>query len=145
MRAVLSAATFAGMDELIWDPRTVAVSIHDGHVTLRGTVGSAGEKAAAGKSAERMIGVVAVHNELDVQQLTARKRQNAELRAEVLQALMLDDLVPKTIDATVSDGVVTLTGTANRQYERDEAWLVTSRISGALDVVDRVELATAAA
>ena len=136
MRAVLSRATVAGMDELIWDPRTVAVSIHDGHVTLRGTVGSAGEKAAAEKSAERIIGVVAVHNELDVQQLTARKRRDAELRAEVLQALMADDLVPKTIDATVSDGLVTLTGTANRQYERDEAWL---------DVVDRVELGTAAA
>jgi osmotically-inducible protein OsmY len=131
------------MDDLIWDPRTVAVSIHDGHVTLRGTVGSADEKAAAGKSAERIVGVVAVHNELDVRQLTARTRRDAELRAEVLQALMLDDLVPNTIDATLREGVVTLTGTANRQYERDEAWLVASRVPGALDVVDRVELATA--
>ena len=143
MRTVGSPPTIAGMDET-WDPRTVATSIRDGHVTLRGTVGSADEKAAAGKSAERIVGVVAVHNELDVQQLTARKRRDAELRAEVLQALMLDSLVPKTINATVSDGVVTLTGTASQKYEQDEAWLVASRIPGALDVVDHVDLATAA-
>jgi osmotically-inducible protein OsmY len=132
------------MDET-WDPRTVAVSIRDGHVTLRGTVGSAREKAAAGKTAGRIIGVVAVHNDLDVQQLTARKRQDAELRADVLQALMLDDLVPRAIDVTVCDGVVTLTGTANQRYERDEAWLIASRTPGAREVVDRVELATTAA
>ena len=34
---------------------------------------------------------------------------------------MLDSLVPKTVDAKVEDGFVTLTGTADWQYQRDEA------------------------
>jgi len=46
---------------------------------------------------------------------------------------------PKTIDAKVDDGFVTLTGTA-RQYQRDEAELVASSIVGALEVIDNIEL-----
>ena len=53
---------------------------------------------------------------------------------------MLDSLVPKTVDAKVEDGFVTLTGTADWQYQRDEADFVASNIVGALDVFDEIEL-----
>jgi osmotically-inducible protein OsmY len=53
---------------------------------------------------------------------------------------MLDSLVPATVDATVKDGFVTLTGTADYQYQRDEAEFVASNIVGALDVSDEIEL-----
>jgi osmotically-inducible protein OsmY len=53
---------------------------------------------------------------------------------------MLDSLVPTTVDAKVTDGFVTLTGTANWQYQRDEAEYVTSNIVGALDVFDEIDL-----
>ena len=53
---------------------------------------------------------------------------------------MLDGLVPKTVDAKVVDGSVTLTGTANWQYQRDEAELVASHLVGALDVFNEIEL-----
>jgi osmotically-inducible protein OsmY len=44
------------------------------------------------------------------------------------------------VDAKVDDGFVTLTGTADWQYQRDEAELVASSIVGALDVIDEIEL-----
>ena len=69
-----------------------------------------------------------------------QRRADAELRGDVLQALMLDSLVPKTVDAKVEDGFVTLTGTADWQYQRDEAEFVASNIVGALDVFDEIEL-----
>jgi osmotically-inducible protein OsmY len=53
---------------------------------------------------------------------------------------MLDSLVPKTVDAKVEDGFVTLTGTAKGQYERDEAEFVASNIVGTLDVLDEIKL-----
>jgi osmotically-inducible protein OsmY len=53
---------------------------------------------------------------------------------------MLDSLVPKTVDAKVDDGFVTLTGTADWQYQRDEAEFVASNIVGTLDVFDKIEL-----
>jgi len=131
-------------DELFWDPKVdnlaIAVSADDGTVTLRGTVGSLREKREAKKAAERVYGVSSVDNQLKVRLMNDSKREDAELRGDVLQALMLDSLIPKTIDAKVSDGFVTLSGTANWQYQRDEAEFVASNIVGALDVFDDIEL-----
>lgn len=58
------------------------------------------------------------------------RREDADLRGAVLQALVLNGLVPSTIDANVTDGWVTLTGTANWQYQRDEAQRVAGNIGG---------------
>jgi osmotically-inducible protein OsmY len=66
--------------------------------------------------------------------------RGAVVRGDVLQALMLDALVPDTVDAKVKHGVVTLTGTAERQYQRDEAILIACSIVRALDVIDGIEL-----
>ena len=84
--------------------------------------------------------MISVDNRLQVKLMNDDKRGDAEVRGNVLQALMLDSLVPKTVDAKVDDGFVTLTGTANWQYERDEAEFVTSNIVGTLDVFDEIEL-----
>jgi len=131
-------------DELFWDPKldnsSIAVSASDGTVTLRGTVGSLREKREARKAAQRVYGVTSVDNQLKVRLLNGGGRDDADLRGDVLQALMLDSLVPATVDAKVADGFVTLTGTADWQYQRDEAELVASNIVGALDVIDEISL-----
>jgi osmotically-inducible protein OsmY len=131
-------------DELFWDPKldnsSIAVSASDGTITLRGTVGSMREKREAKKAAQRVYGVISVDNQLKVKLMDDEQRADADLRGDVLQALMLDSLVPATVDAKVEDGFVTLTGTADWQYQRDEAELVASNIVGALDVIDEIEL-----
>jgi osmotically-inducible protein OsmY len=132
-------------DELHWDPKidseAVAVSADDGTVTLRGTVGSLRQKREARRAAERVYGVTGVDNELDVGILTEHRREDADLRGDVLQALMLDAQVPASIDATVVDGVVTLTGTADWQYQRDEAEFVAANVLGVIGVENAVALA----
>jgi osmotically-inducible protein OsmY len=131
-------------DELYWDPKVdsdaIAVSVDDGVVTLRGTVGSFREKQEAKHDAERIYGVKDVKNELDVRILNEHRRSDADLRGDVLQAMMLDSLVPTTIDAKVDNGVVTLTGKANWQYQRDEAESVAGNLLGVMGVLDEVEL-----
>ena len=131
-------------DELFWDPKVdntaIAVSADGGKITLRGTVGSLREKREAKKAAERVFGVITVDNQLQLKLMDDDRRADAELRGDVLQALMLDSLVPNTIDAKVEDGFVTLTGTADRQYQRDEADFVASNIVGTLDVFNEIEL-----
>jgi len=131
-------------DELFWDPKVdseaIAVSADGGTITLRGTVGSLREKREAKRAAQRVFGVTSVDNQLKVRLLTDNRRADADLRGDVLQALMLDSLVPATVDAKVEDGFVTLTGTADYQYQRDEAEFVASNIVGALDVFDEIEL-----
>jgi osmotically-inducible protein OsmY len=131
-------------DELYWDPKVdseaIAVSVDGGVVTLRGTVGSFREKQDAKHDAERVWGVTDVKNELNVRLLNEHRRSDAELRGDLLQAMMLDSLIPSTIDAKVNDGVVTLTGKANWQYERNEAETIAGNLSGVMGLEDDVEL-----
>jgi osmotically-inducible protein OsmY len=131
-------------DELFWDPKVdneaIAVSAADGGVTLRGTVGSLREKREAKKAAQRVKGVTSVENELNVRLLGDVGRIDAELRGDVLQALMLDSLIPHTVDAKVQDGYVTLTGEVSWAYQRDEADFVASNVAGALDVWNEIEI-----
>jgi osmotically-inducible protein OsmY len=132
-------------DELAWDPKVhseaVVVAADDGVVTLRGTVGSFREKREAKKAAQRIHGVISVTDELRVTPLMSDAgRDDAELRADVLQALMLDGAVPATVNADVYGGFVTLNGTAEWQYQREEAESVAANIRGVTDVDNEIEL-----
>ena len=131
-------------EELIWDPKVdsaaIAVSAEEGVVTLRGTVGSLREKREAKKDAERVHGVKHVDNKLDVQIMSDERRADADLRGDILHALSLDTLLPATVDAHVADGFVTLTGTANWQFEREEAEFVASNVPGVISVTDELRL-----
>src|ERR1700693_5421217 len=130
--------------ELSWDPKVdsqeIAVSADNGAVTLRGTVGSFRQKREAEKAAARVYGVTEVSNELQVRMLDRNKREDADLRGDVLQALMLDSGVPMTVDATVRDGFVTLTGTADWQYQRDEAEFLTASVPGVFGIENDITL-----
>lgn len=131
-------------EELSWNPRVdseaITVSADDGVVTLAGMVGSVRQKREAGKAAERVHGVVLVNNELDVWIRTEHRREDADLRRDVLQALALDDEVPATVDVRVDDGFVTLVGTARWQHERDEAEFVAGNVLGVTGVDDAIDL-----
>jgi osmotically-inducible protein OsmY len=132
------------IDELNWDPkldgRAIAVSVNNGVVTLRGTVGSLRQKWEAREDAKRVYGVKSVDNELQVRILDDQRRDDAELRGVVLQALSLNDVVPAGIDAKVDDGLVRLTGKANWKFQRDEAGHVAASVRGVVHVINEIEL-----
>ncbi|HTX71168.1 MAG TPA: BON domain-containing protein [Thermoleophilia bacterium] len=131
-------------DELLWDARVhgeaIAVSAEAGVVTLRGTVGSFREKLAAENVTKRVQGVQLVDDRLELRLLDEAARKDAAVRGEVLQALALDSIVPSTVDAKVEDGMVTLTGTVEWKFERDEAEFVASNIVGARSLTDEINL-----
>jgi osmotically-inducible protein OsmY len=53
---------------------------------------------------------------------------------------MLDSQVPLNVEATVKDGLVTLTGAVDWQYQRDEAEFVAGNILGVRGVQNLAEL-----
>ncbi len=132
------------IDELVWDPKLdadeIAVSADDGVVTLRGTVGSLRKKREAKKAAGRVHGVKSVKNDLEVHLLNEQRREDADVRRDVLQAFALDTLIPSTIDASVHEGFVTLTGSADWEYQREEATFVAGNVLGVVDVFDDTRL-----
>lgn len=133
--------------ELSWDPQidsaAIAVSAGGGAVTLRGTVASLLQKRAVGRAAARIRGVTSVLNELEVQITDRDLRDDADLRGDVLEALMLDASVPMTVDAQVRDGVVTLTGTAQWHCQRHEAEYRTARVTGVVGIDNAIALTQA--
>jgi osmotically-inducible protein OsmY len=131
-------------EELLSDPKLASASIEvaaaDGVLTLRGTVQTLRQKLEAQRAAERVHGVKKVENDLEVRLPRRNGKADAELRADVLQALMLDSLVPSTVDAHVRDGFVTLAGVADYQFQREEAERVVSNIVGIVGLADDIKL-----
>jgi osmotically-inducible protein OsmY len=130
--------------ELSWDPQVgsdaIEVSAASGMVTLQGTVTSTRLKRAGGRAAARVRGVTRVANELRVQIPDKDRRDDEDLRGDVLEALMLDVSVPMTVDAQARDGFVTLTGTAQWHYQREAAELRTANVPGVAGIDNAISL-----
>jgi len=135
--------------ELDWDPQVdstaIEVSASGGVVTLRGTVASLRHKRSAGDAAARVRGVIRVANELAVRIPDRDRRDDENLRGDVLEALMLESWVPMTVDAQASDGVVTLTGTVEWHYQRQAAESRTASVPGVACIDNAITLAPATA
>jgi len=133
--------------ELSWDPQVdsegVEVSAACGTVTLRGTAASLRLKRAAGRSAARVRGVTRVANDLRVQIPDRDRRDDEDLRGDILEALMLDVSVPMTVDARARDGFVTLTGTAEWHYQREAAESRTTDVPGVAGIDNAITLTQA--
>jgi osmotically-inducible protein OsmY len=65
-------------------------------------------------------------------------RPDADVRREVLRALLLDSLVPLSVDAYVSDGIVTLTGTVTSERERKDAMYLAACVPGVIGVLEEL-------
>ena len=65
-------------------------------------------------------------------------RPDAEVRRDVLRALVVDRLVPVSVDAQVRDGVVTLTGSVAAECEREDARYLAGLVPGVFGVVDNL-------
>jgi osmotically-inducible protein OsmY len=133
--------------ELCWDPQVDSAAIEasaaGGLVTLRGTVASLRHKRAAGHAAGRVRGVTGVANDLRVQIPDRDRRDDEDLRGDVLEALMLEGSVPMTVDAQARDGLVTLTGTVEWHYQREAAESRAAGVPGVAGIDNAIVLAQA--
>jgi len=130
--------------ELSWDPKVdsqeIVVSAEAGTITLCGTVASLRHKREAGRAAARVYGVTKVCNQLQVRRADGSPRDDAELRGEVLDALMLDGTVPMTVEAEARNGLIILTGSTTWHYQRDEAEFLATSVPGVLAVANDITL-----
>jgi osmotically-inducible protein OsmY len=112
-------------------PNEIGVTVKDGVVTLTGWVDSYIKKWAAEEAAHRVRGVKAVANDIEVRLTAADERTDADIAAAVVRALESDALVSvDNLDVTVSKGWVTLKGSVEWQYQKDDAERVVRRLTG---------------
>lgn len=110
-------------DELAFDPRVdvkaITVSAKGGVVTLSGSVPTYAAKVAANHDAERVSGVSAVVEHMDVSLPDMHARSDADLAKAASDALRWDVEVPHDkIKTSVRDGWVTLEGSVDWAYQR---------------------------
>ena len=113
------------MEELKYDPcvtsSEIGVSAANGVVTLNGTVPTYAEKLAAERAAQRVQGVKAIAEEIQVKLKGIYARTDAEVAEAVINSLKSHVWVPTKIQAIVSKGWVTLKGEVNWEYEKSAA------------------------
>ena len=113
--------------ELKWEPsvsnaNVIGVGVKDGVTTLSGYVPSYAEKFAAERAAERVSGVAAVVNRIDVHLPSSLARTDEEIAAAAVNALRWNLSVPTgRVKVEVNDGWVTLDGDVDWQFQRDAA------------------------
>ena len=128
---------------LKWDPavdeRNLEVTANDGAVTLSGYVPSYFAKTCAVSATERVYGVKAVADEIEVRLRHAHTRDDSDIAESVAHTLEWNSvLASQHIQAEVTDGHVTLTGEVAWKYERDEAGRAINRVLGVKSVVNLI-------
>jgi osmotically-inducible protein OsmY len=130
-------------EELVFDPRVgekaIGISAKDGVVTLNGAVPTYAMKVAAHHDAERVSGVRAVVEHLDVSLPDMHARSDTDLAKAVADALRWDVEVPYTkIKTSVRDGCVTLEGTVDWAYQRFAAEGAVRYLAGVKGLTDLI-------
>ena len=112
----------AGLSRALRDrttlPESVQATVHSGHVTLTGQVGSLLQRAIAEFAASDVKGVKAVINRVEVMP----RASSLDVRREIARALHRDaDIDVRGINVTIDGRVALLTGTVNSFQERKAA------------------------
>lgn len=131
--------------ELRWDPQVqekdIAVAVREGVVTLSGKVDSYAQRIAAEHDVERVSGVQAIANEIEVTLPGDTQRSDTDIAHAAVNALKWDVEVPhEKIRVLVDDGLVTLEGTVEWHFERAAAERSVRYLSGVRGVLNRIEI-----
>jgi len=131
--------------ELKWDPEIdeskVGVIVNNGAVTLTGHVPTYRQKMAAKSSAKRLAGVLAIVDELEVRLPSEHRMTDeglAERIANVLHWNVSNEL--QGIKAEVKNGLVTLSGEVDWQFQRANILKNVEHVSGVMNVIDLITL-----
>ena len=130
--------------ELEFDPRVdasrIRVAAKDGAVALSGFVTSYPQKWAAVQAAERIHGVRAVADDIEVVLAQSVRRKDAEIAAEIARERVWNTAIPAAVEVEVSNGDVTLRGEVEWSYQREEAAHAVRHLEGVRGVSNLVTL-----
>lgn len=128
------------IEQLTWDDSVnsteITVMVHEGVVTLEGTIPSYSAKRNAEKDALKVRGVSQIENKLDVSFPTGvTLPDDATITSNIEKMLILDNrLNADQIEVQTHEGLVTLSGTAASQWEKNLAEEIASSSAGVVFV-----------
>src|ERR1700726_1618769 len=132
-------------EELQWNPdldaTDIAVSAHNGVVTLTGFVRSYTDKYEAESAAKRVAGVIAVANDLEVRIPNIHQRPDPDIARDAAAAIK--NYLPisyERVKAVVRDGWVTLEGEVEWQYQQQTAETAVRPLQGVKGLSNLIEI-----
>ncbi|MET7964227.1 BON domain-containing protein [Micromonospora zamorensis] len=136
--------------QLAWDaqlqPNEIGVSVDQGVVTLTGFVDGAARSWAATRCAQRVRGVRAVADEVEVRLPGTPGRTDAEVALAASRALEWDSFVPaERLDVTVANGWLMLRGEVEFGWQRRAAEGELRRLDGVRGLTNLIEVRPPAA
>jgi osmotically-inducible protein OsmY len=131
-------------ESLDYDPRLndsrIIVKADDGRVTLSGAVDTYPEVELATRDARYAMGVKAIDNQLMVGLIGDAIADEAVATA-ARETLDRDRMIPSgSVQVSVADGWVTLTGEVRHHFQRQAAHHAVGRVTGVLGVMNGITL-----
>jgi osmotically-inducible protein OsmY len=131
-------------DELRWNPNVsdahIGTKVQNGVVTLTGDIPHYMEKRGAEEAVQRVSGVRAVANELEVKLLDSFERSDEDIAEAALGALKWTYQVPEDVKVSVNKGWVTLRGNAEWDFQRTAAKNAVSSLMGVVAVENDIKI-----
>lgn len=130
------------LDEILWEPSVyvpdIGVIVHDGVVTLTGSVDNLPAKWGAEEATLRVSGVKAVANDIEVKLSTDHRRSDKDIASAASDALEWNVLLPKQLQVVVEDAWVTLSGKVQWQFQKSAAGDTVQRLTGVKGVTNNI-------
>jgi osmotically-inducible protein OsmY len=135
----------AVLAELTWEPRVTAahigVTAEEGVVTLSGHVASFVERHAAEAAAQRVHGVKAVVEAIEVQLPFDGERGDDHIAAAAIERLAWDASIPAdSVKVFVEKGWVTLTGAVEWFFQKESAELAVRSLRGVVGLSNQIAM-----
>jgi hyperosmotically inducible periplasmic protein len=120
----------------------IHIQSKDGVVTLTGTVSESSHKGLAEDTVSGLPGVKQVISQLEVKNPPPQSQSDDWISAKVKAALLFHRSVSAKTSVYVKDGVVTLTGVATSQAQKDLTTAYARDVDGVKQVVNNMTVAT---
>jgi len=133
------------IDELAWEPSVnasqIGVAVLNGVVTLSGHVPTYWEKRSAEMAAQRVRGVKAIVEEIEVQRRGEDRWGDNAIANRALQRLESDAVVPKDrVTLKVEDGRVTLKGEVDWYFQKTAAERDVHNLTGVRGLTNQISI-----
>ena len=133
------------VEELDFEPSVnaanIGVAVDNGVVTLTGHVASYAEKIAAERAVERVKGVRAIAENIEVRYPGHKQTADDEIAERALSIIGWNVQVPKDlVKIKVEKGWVTLDGVVDWRFQREAAEAAVRQLSGVVGVSNLIEV-----
>jgi len=133
------------MDEIEWrttlKPAEIGVSVKDGVVTLSGSVNSYGKKRSAELAAEKVEGVKAIVEDIDVKLPDSSVRDDGDIARAAHDALLWHATIPEEkIKIIVDDGWIKLKGEVEWSFQKRKAEESVENLTGVYGVINGIKI-----